>query len=115
VTAVLPTASRERRRAFGSLSALLAAHAISQTGNVITTFAIPFYVLGLGGSGVEVGIAAFFSTVPIVVGGALGGVVVDRVGHRRAAIVADVISGATVLAIPGARSATDESFVRSMG
>jgi MFS family permease len=100
VTAVLPTASRERRRAFGSLSALLAAHAISQTGNVITTFAIPFYVLGLGGSGVEVGIAAFFSTVPIVVGGALGGVVVDRVGHRRAAIVADVISGATVLAIP---------------
>ena len=71
MTAVLPTASRERRRAFGSLSALLAAHAISQTGNVITTFAIPFYVLGLGGSGVEVGIAAFFSTLPIVVGGAL--------------------------------------------
>ncbi|SMQ70791.1 MFS transporter [Agreia sp. VKM Ac-1783] len=97
---MLPTASRERRRAFGSLSALLTAHAISQTGNVVTTFAIPFYVLGLGGSGVEVGIAAFFSTVPIVVGGALGGVVVDRVGHRRAAIVADVISGATVLAIP---------------
>ena len=101
MTTAPPTASRgQRRRAFGSLSALLAAHAISQTGNVITTFAIPFYVLGLGGSGVEVGIAAFFATVPIVVGGALGGVVVDRVGHRRAAIVADVISGATVLAIP---------------
>ncbi|SMG24125.1 MFS transporter [Agreia pratensis] len=100
MTAVPPLTSLERRRAFGSLSALLAAHAISQTGNVITTFAIPFYVLGLGGSGVEVGIAAFFSTVPIVIGGALGGVVVDRVGHRRAAIVADAISGATVLAIP---------------
>ena len=84
----------------GSLSALLAAHAISQTGNVITAFAIPFYVLGLGGTGVEVGIAAFFSTVPVVVGGALGGVVVDRVGPRRAAIVADIISGATVLSIP---------------
>ncbi|CAD6008630.1 MFS transporter [Agreia sp. COWG] len=90
----------ERRRAVGSLSALLAAHAISQTGNVISAFAIPFYVLSLGGSGVEVGIAAFFSTVPVVVGGALGGVVVDRVGHRRAAIVADLISGGTVLAIP---------------
>ena len=100
MTAVPPPTSLERRRAFGSLSVLLAAHAISQTGNVITTFAIPFYVLGLGGSGVEVGIAAFFSTVPIVVGGALGGVVVDRVGHRRAAIVADTISGVTVLAIP---------------
>jgi MFS family permease len=49
---------------------------------------------------VEVGVAAFFATAPIVVGGALGGVVVDRVGHRRAAIVADLVSGATVLAIP---------------
>ena len=88
------------RRASGALSALLAAHAISQTGNVITAFAIPFYVLGLGGSGVEVGIAAFFATAPVVVGGALGGVVVDRVGHRRAAIVADLVSGATVLAMP---------------
>lgn len=88
------------RRAIGALSALLAAHAMSQTGNVVTAFAIPFYVLGLGGSGVEVGVAAFFATAPIVVGGALGGVVVDRVGHRRAAIGADVVSGATVLAIP---------------
>ncbi|WP_165069840.1 MFS transporter [Marisediminicola senii] len=88
------------RRAAASLTALLSAHAISQTGNVVTAFAIPFYVLGLGGTGVEVGIAAFFATVPIVVGGALGGVVVDRVGHRRAAIVADLVSGVTVLAIP---------------
>ena len=88
------------RRAAGSLSALLAAHAISQTGNVVTAFAIPFYVLGLGGSGVEVGVAAFFATAPIVIGGALGGVVVDRVGHRRAAIVADLVSGVTVLAVP---------------
>ncbi|KJC63063.1 MFS transporter [Agreia bicolorata] len=96
----MTTPTTDRRRAVGSLSALLAAHAISQTGNVITAFAIPFYVLGLGGTGVEVGIAAFFSTVPVVVGGALGGVVVDRVGPRRAAIVADLISGATVLSIP---------------
>jgi len=88
------------RRAGVSLAALLSAHAISQTGNVVTAFAIPFYVLGLGGTGVEVGIAAFFATAPIVIGGALGGVVVDRVGHRRAAIAADLVSGVTVLAIP---------------
>jgi MFS family permease len=94
-------AARPRdRAAAASLSALLAAHAISQTGNVITAFAIPFYVLGVGGSGFEVGIAAFFATAPVVIGGALGGVVVDRVGHRRAAVVADLLSGATVLAIP---------------
>ncbi|POH62575.1 MFS transporter [Cryobacterium zongtaii] len=95
------TEARPRdRRATGSLTALLTAHAISQTGNVVTAFAIPFYVLGLGGSGVEVGVAAFFATAPVVIGGALGGVAVDRVGHRRAAIVADLVSGATVLTIP---------------
>ena len=92
------TASPARPRT--ALAALLGAHAISQTGNVVTAFAVPFYVLGTGGSGVEVGVAAFFATAPVVVGGPLGGVVVDRVGHRRAAVVADLVSGATVLAIP---------------
>jgi len=88
------------RRGLGALTALVAAHAVSQTGNVVTAFAIPFYVLGIGGSGIEVGIAGFFATAPIVVGGALGGVVVDRVGHRRASIVADLVSGGAVLAMP---------------
>ena len=92
-----PARGRGARR---SLVALLAAHAISQTGNVVTAFAVPFYVLGRGGSGVEVGLAAFFATAPVVLGGVLGGVVVDRVGHRRAAIAADLASGFTVLAIP---------------
>lgn len=89
-----------RRRARGSLVALLSAHAISQTGNVVTAFAIPFSVLSTGGTGTQVGIAAAAATAPVVLGGPLGGVVVDRVGGRRAAIVADVVSGATVLAIP---------------
>ncbi|MFD2757235.1 MFS transporter, partial [Gulosibacter faecalis] len=88
------------RRAAGSLAALLTGHTLSQTGNTVTAFAVPFYVLGIGGTAVEVGVAAFFATAPIVIGGALGGVVVDRVGYRRAAIGADVISGASVLAIP---------------
>ncbi|NQW87048.1 MFS transporter [Frigoribacterium sp. VKM Ac-2860] len=82
------------------MSSLVAAHAISQTGNVVTAFAVPFYVLGLGGSGAEVGLAAAFATAPVIIGGPLGGVVVDRVGHRRAAIVADLVSGASVLAMP---------------
>ncbi len=96
-----PTVKPPRdRRAVGSLAALLAAHAISQTGNVVTAFAIPFYVLALGGSGLEVGVAAFFSTAPILIGGPFGGVVIDRIGYRRAAIVADVVSGIAVLAMP---------------
>ncbi|KQS16443.1 MFS transporter [Frigoribacterium sp. Leaf186] len=82
------------------MSSLVAAHAISQTGNVVTAFAVPFYVLGLGGSGAEVGLAAAFATAPVIIGGPLGGVVVDRVGQRRAAIVADLVSGASVLSMP---------------
>jgi MFS family permease len=88
------------RAARTALSALVAAHAISQTGNVVTAFAVPFYVLALGGSGVEIGVAAAFATAPVIIGGPLGGVVVDRIGHRRAAIGADVVSGASVLLMP---------------
>jgi hypothetical protein len=35
-----------------------------------------------------------------VVGGALGGVLVDRAGYRRTSIVTDLIGGATILAVP---------------
>ncbi|WP_424447571.1 MFS transporter [Microbacterium arborescens] len=94
------TGATPRRAASRALYALLSAHAISQTGNVITAFAVPFYVLGAGGSGIEVGLAAFAATAPVIVGGVFGGVIIDRIGGRRTAIIADVISGVTVLAIP---------------
>ncbi|QLD10830.1 MFS transporter [Microbacterium oleivorans] len=104
MTATAPSARAAnptpRRVASRALYSLLSAHAISQTGNVVTAFAIPFYVLSTGGSGIEVGLAAFAATAPAIVGAVFGGVVIDRIGGRRTAIVADVISGATVLAIP---------------
>lgn len=89
-----------KKRNLSALIGLLGAHAISQTGNVVTAFAVPFYVLGTGGSGTEVGLAAFFATAPIIIGGGFGGVFLDRVDRRRAAIVADLISGGAVLAVP---------------
>jgi predicted MFS family arabinose efflux permease len=45
-------------------------------------------------------VAAFFAVLPVVVGGALGGVLVDRAGYRRTSIVTDLIGGATILAVP---------------
>ena len=57
-------------------------------------------MLATCGAGTEVGVAAFAATPPVIVGGAFGGVFVDRLGGRRTAIVADVVSGVTVLAIP---------------
>ncbi len=87
-----------RRRA--PLIGLLAADGISRAGNAITTIAVPLYVLSLTGSPLATGFAGVFATVPIIIGGALGGVLVDRFGWRRSSIVADAASGLTVLAIP---------------
>ncbi len=44
--------------------------------------------------------AGVFATVPLVIGGTFGGVLVDRFGYRVSSIVADVASGLTVIAIP---------------
>lgn len=88
----------QRRRA--PLIGLLAADGISRAGNAITTIAVPLYVLSLTGSPLATGFAGVFATVPIIIGGALGGVLVDRFGWRRSSVVADAASGLTVLAIP---------------
>lgn len=83
-----------------SLRALLAVQVVSRTGNVVTTVAVPFAVLARGGSATDVGIAAFAATVPIVLGGPFGGALVERVGFVRSSVASDVISGATLLAMP---------------
>lgn len=82
------------------LVSLLSAHGLSLSGNAITMVVVPLYVLQDTGSVFATGVAGVFATVPMIVGGALGGVVVDRLGFRRAAIAADLASGVTVLAIP---------------
>jgi predicted MFS family arabinose efflux permease len=87
-----------RRRS--PLAGLLAADGISRAGNAITTIAVPLYVLADTGSALATGLAGVSATVPIILGGALGGVLVDRFGWRRSGVVADAASGATVLAIP---------------
>ncbi|HWM32670.1 MAG TPA: MFS transporter [Pseudolysinimonas sp.] len=82
------------------LIALLAADGISRAGNAVTTVAVPLYALAVTGSPFATGIAGVFATAPIIVGGALGGVLVDRFGWRRSGVVADAASGLTSLAIP---------------
>lgn len=79
---------------------LLAGQGLSLAGNAITMIVVPLYVLADTGSVLATGVAGAFATIPVIVGGALGGVLVDRVGFRRAAIAADIASGVTVLAIP---------------
>ena len=82
------------------LYGLLAANAISITGNRLTQLAIPWFVLQTTGSVAQTGLVGFFSLLPFVISSALGGVVVDRLGYRRASVVADLASGISVLGVP---------------
>lgn len=92
------TACLRRRRA--PLVGLLTGHAVSLTGNMLTLIALPLYVLAQTGSAAATGVAGFFATLPVVIGGSLGGVLVDRFGYRRSSVMADLVSGVTIAVVP---------------
>lgn len=79
---------------------LVLASGISLTGNSLTALVIPWFVYVTTGSAARTGLVAFFSLLPVVVAGMAGGLVVDRVGFKRASIVSDLLSGITVAVIP---------------
>lgn len=91
--------AKRRQHTKTALGALSVAHTMAQAGNTITVFATPFYIHAMGGSATEVGLATTAATLPIIIGGPLGGVLVDRIGYRMSSILADVVSSLTVLAI----------------
>jgi len=94
-----PTATDAPRRRLPIL-ALFAAQLCSLAGNAIALVAIPIIALAQTGSPLAAGVAGVFATVPLVIGGTLGGVLVDRFGYRTSSIVADIASGLAVVAIP---------------
>ena len=58
------TAARDRI----ALDMLVAANAVSLTGNVLAAVAVPWFVLETTGSAAKTGIAAFFTTLPLALG-----------------------------------------------
>src|SRR5687767_6331705 len=88
------------RRTRRPLGALLAADGISQTGNMMTMLAVPWFVLETTGSAAQTGITAAVEALAIVAAGFLGGALVDRLGHKRTSVAGDLASGATVALIP---------------
>ncbi|MFK4730922.1 MFS transporter [Agromyces mediolanus] len=82
------------------LFATFAAALFSLGGNAIALVAIPIIALQQTGSPLAAGVVGVFATVPLVIGGAFGGVLVDRFGYRVSSIVADLASAVTVLALP---------------
>jgi MFS family permease len=79
---------------------LFTANAISLAGNVLSAIAIPWFVLQTTGSATQTGITGFFTVLPVVLAGFLGGTLVDRLGYKRTSIIADIASGVTTALIP---------------
>jgi MFS family permease len=82
------------------LLSLFAANAISMVGNVFAAIVIPWFVLQTTGSATQTGITGFFTILPVVLAGFLGGTLIDRLGYKRTSIIADLASGVTVALIP---------------
>jgi MFS family permease len=92
-----PAVTRPVRR---GLVAILAAETISRIGTRMSMVALPWFVLVVTGSPARTGLVAFAEMAPYVLACAFGGPLLDRVGVRRASIVADATSAAAVVAIP---------------
>ena len=82
------------------LYSLFIANAISLVGNVFSLIAIPWFVLQTTGSATQTGITGFFTILPVVLAGFLGGTLIDRLGYKRTSIIADLASGVTTVLIP---------------
>lgn len=79
---------------------LLSTTGLSQFGNVLTAVAVPWFVLQLTGSATRTGMVGAVIILPTIIAGILGGVLADRIGHKRMSVVSDVASGLAVATIP---------------
>jgi MFS family permease len=93
-----PTAGKARNSL--PLYSLFVANAISLVGNVFTMIAVPWFVLQTTGSATQTGITGFFTILPVVLAGFLGGTLIDRLGYKRTSIISDLASGVTTAMIP---------------
>ena len=82
------------------LYSLFIANAISLVGNVFSLISIPWFVLQTTGSATRTGITGFFTILPVVLAGFLGGTLIDRLGYKRTSIISDLASGVTTALVP---------------
>lgn len=82
------------------LFTLLAANAISFTGNALAMVAIPWFVLETTGSASRTGLTAAVVAVAAILAAVIGGSAVDRLGYRRMSVVSDVASAVPVALVP---------------
>ncbi|WP_189601078.1 MFS transporter [Streptomyces lateritius] len=82
------------------LATVLAANAVSVTGNSLTLIGVPWFALETTGSPGKAGFVAFCAALPVVVSAIVGGPVIDRIGRRRISVASDLVCGLALAAIP---------------
>ncbi len=80
--------------------AVLSANAISMQGNALAQLALPWFVLTTTGSVSKTGLTAFSGLLPLIIAAFFGGAIIDRFGHKRTSIVADLASAGAIGLIP---------------
>ena len=80
--------------------AYLTSYVLSLLGNSIAAIALPLIVLQTTGSALGAGTVAAATAIPAVLAGILAGVLIDRINRRTASVVADLISAASIAALP---------------
>ncbi|SEE78561.1 MFS transporter [Ruania alba] len=77
-----------------------ASYVFSLLGNSIASIAIPLVVLQSTGSVLGAGTVAAATAVPAFLAGIFMGVVIDRINRRTSSVVTDLVSAASVAALP---------------
>ncbi|MDH6182318.1 MFS family permease [Microbacteriaceae bacterium SG_E_30_P1] len=80
--------------------AYLTSYVLSLLGNSIAAIAFPLIVLQTTGSALGAGVVAAATAIPAVIAGLLMGVVIDRINRRTSSFVTDLVSAASVAALP---------------
>ncbi|MEU2231882.1 MFS transporter [Streptomyces vietnamensis] len=82
------------------LATVLAANAISISGNSLTLIAVPWFALDITGSPGKAGLVAFCAALPVLLSAIVGGPVIDRIGRRRVSIGSDLVCALALTAVP---------------
>lgn len=85
-------------RTRGPFAGLQLASIVFNLGNAITAIVYPWLVYDLTGSASWMGVIAFMTLTPAIVGSAFGGLVAERLGIRRTAILAACFGTAAAVA-----------------
>src|SRR4051812_48717470 len=83
-----------------ALRALIAAEAISALGSLMSTVALPWFVLQTTGSAARMGLVLAAGSAPLILVGVPSARLAGRLGARRTLIACDALWAPSVAAIP---------------